>query len=275
MKMAQEVLKLSDSELRKLQLEQLDILVEFDRVCRKHDIKYIIDSGTLLGAVRHKGYIPWDDDADVRMLRSEYNKFCEVADELGNDYFFQNHKTDKGYPWLYAKVRKNGTTAVRIGQERLNMHQGIFIDIFVCDGVPDNRFLKRIRDSVSFVNRKILYSAVAKDNAPTAAKRAFWKMVHLIHPNIAHGIDHLVGTLFNENNCSRVGSNGYHHPVEIKGFKKEWLTDLTELEFEGHLFLAPKDYDGCLTFIYGDYMKLPPLEERTGNAELTHLSFRK
>ncbi|MGN0638566.1 MAG: phosphorylcholine transferase LicD [Huintestinicola sp.] len=273
--MKKNVLKLSDDELRKLQLEQLDILIEFDRICRKHNIKYIIDSGTLLGAVRHKGFIPWDDDVDVRMLRSEYDKFCEAAGELGKDYFFQNHTTDKGYPWLYSKIRKNGTTAVRVGQEKLKMHQGIFIDIFVCDGVPDSKYLKKLRDSISLINRKLLYSVIARDNAPTAAERTFWELVSFIKPDAAHFADRLVRTLFNENNCSRVGSNGYHHPVEIKGFKKEWLTDLTELEFENRFFLAPKEYDECLTFIYGDYMKLPPPEKRTGNGEFTHLSFRK
>lgn len=267
-------IQLSEKKLRLLQLEQLEILIEFDRICRMNNIKYIIDSGTLLGAVRHKGFIPWDDDIDVRMLRSEYEKFCNAAKDLRPEYFFQNHDTDKGYPWMYAKLRKNGTLAVRTGQENIKMHQGIFIDIFVCDGVPKNMILRCIRNSVSFINRKILYSIIARDNAKTVTQKKLWKLISLINPNIAHKSNKIIQTLFNENNCKKIGSNGYHDRAEIKGMKKEWLSELTELEFEGHFFKAPNDYDECLRFMYGDYMKLPPVEKRKNKADFSVIKFK-
>lgn len=97
---------LNSEEHRKLQLIELELLEEVDRICDKYNIQYILDSGSLLGAVRHKGFIPWDDDADISMTRSEYEKFCKVCTEelKGSNFFFQNDNTDKYYRWGYGKL---------------------------------------------------------------------------------------------------------------------------------------------------------------------------
>ena len=98
------------SVLRRLQQTEFEILKEFDRICKKHNIQYFLDSGTALGAARHKGFIPWDDDIDVGMLRSDYEHFLEICPkELEQKYFLQTIETDPGCPCLFAKIRKNGT----------------------------------------------------------------------------------------------------------------------------------------------------------------------
>lgn len=108
--------QLSKEELRRMQLLELDMISELDRVCRKHDISYVIYGGTLLGAVRHKGFIPWDDDADIAMLREDYKKFQKYAKELDPAIcYFQDHDTEPEYIWGYAKVRRTGTRLVRAG----------------------------------------------------------------------------------------------------------------------------------------------------------------
>lgn len=106
---------LDDVVLRKIQLIQLEMLQEVDRICKKHNIYYNIIAGTLLGAVRHGGYIPWDDDADVALLRNEYEKFRKVCRvELDRTkYYFQDHKNTKGYRWGYGKLRRKNTLFLR------------------------------------------------------------------------------------------------------------------------------------------------------------------
>ena len=128
---------LTPQEFRRMQLVELELLKEIDRVCRQNDIKYVIFCGTLLGAVRHKGYIPWDDDADVAMLREDYEKFKTVCKQLNPEIaYFQDHTTDSEYRWGYAKVRRSGTSYVRLSQEHMKYKNGISIDIFPLDDIP-------------------------------------------------------------------------------------------------------------------------------------------
>lgn len=263
---------MTPEELRKMQLIQVDLLTEFDRVCRKSKIRYILDAGTLLGAVRYGKFIPWDDDIDVRMLRSDFEKFSKIAaKELDSSVFFQSNKTDKHYPWLYSKLRKEGTRAVRVGQENLKMKDGVFIDIFPCDGVPTNRILCKMRSGIATMCRKILYSRIAKDSAKTAGERLFWKAVSLIPKGVAYSIAGLMARLFHEENCERAGSMGWHAPKDNNGFQMKWFTELTDIEFEGKKFLAPKDWDGFLRYSFGDdYMTPPPVEKQGASSPLSY-----
>ena len=150
--------KLTPQEFRTMQLLELDLLIEFDRVCRRHGIKYCITCGTLLGAVRHKGYIPWDDDADIAMLREEYEKFRAVADEMDASVcYFQDHYNDPEYLWQYGKLRRTGTSFVRVGQEHMKGKTGVFVDIFVLDDCPKSVLGMELQDLWCFFLRKILY----------------------------------------------------------------------------------------------------------------------
>lgn len=110
-----------------------------DRVCEKHNILYWLDSGSMLGAVRHNGFIPWDDDLDIKMYRDDYEKFLAVApQELKKQYFLQTHQTDSEYPLFFAKVRKNNTFIDEKRYRRLNIHKGIYVDIFPVDKLGSN-----------------------------------------------------------------------------------------------------------------------------------------
>lgn len=261
--MNKQPMELSDAQIRKMHNVQLTMLIEFDRICRKHNIKYILDGGSLLGAIRHKGFIPWDDDIDIRMLRGEYEKFCEVSNELSQDMTFQNYELDKGYPWMYAKIRMNGTKAVKIGQDKLDMHSGIFIDIFPCDGVPDNNKKRKIYNIKAKICRKILYARTAKELSNNVWKCLGWNVVCLIPKKMVYHVYENMQRKYTEFNCSKVGIIGWHGIEETTGFDLKYFKDLVEVEFENHLFWAPRDWNGFLSFAFGaDYMKVPPVEKQ-------------
>ena len=131
-------------EMKEIWAVELDLLVEFDRVCKENGLKYFASCGTKLGAVRHHGFIPWDDDVDVMMLRDEYDKLCKIAPQLfAYPYFFQTEETDKGSARGHAQLRNSKTTAILKSEARMcyKYNQGIFLDIFPLDNIPDDEKL--------------------------------------------------------------------------------------------------------------------------------------
>lgn len=267
--------RMTPEELRQMQLIQIELLREFDRVCRLRGIKYIIASGTLLGAVRYQGFIPWDDDIDVEMLREDYEAFLKAAgQDLDKRMFFQDHRTDRGYPWLYGKLRMNGTSAVRVGQERLKMHSGVFIDIFPRDPMPNRAAGRKSFELVGKLCRKILYARVMRTSAVTAWGRLGWTILSAVPKAVPFAAESLLRRLVSPRKAARVRCYGYHGRYETEGYDKRWFTDLTELPFEGGTYYAPADWHGYLSFVYGpDYMTPPPEAERIASSPMSSFYF--
>ena len=274
--------ELTSEEFRKMQLVELDMLVEFDRVCRKNNINYVLFGGSLLGAVRHKGYIPWDDDADIGMLRDDYNKFKEHMNEMNKDIcYFQDHETDPEYRWGYGKLRRTNSKYVRVGQEHLKCKTGIFVDIFPMDDVPKNLIGQLFQDWHCFCLRKILWSEVAKYNT-----NGLWKIWFTLLSKIP------VSFVFSQlkryeikssnSSCNRVrclafpatGTLYKKNPIsERYSMPKSWFTDRAEYEFEGKRLFSSRNYDEVLKYIYGDYMKLPSLKDREQHSPFSEIKF--
>ena len=277
-----EVKIIKGEEFRRLQLVQLDMLLELDRVCRANEINYVIFAGTQIGAVRHKGYIPWDDDADVAMLREDYEKFKTVTSQLDSSIcFFQDHTTDPEYRWGYGKLRRTGTTFIRAGQEHIKCKTGVFIDIFPLDDIPKSTAGQMIQDFNCFLLRKITWSEIGRVSEKGLAK-AWWTLVSRIPVSwVYRRLDHYVRKSRNDSdNFVRIlmfkslTKRYFKAPIKDRyGYPKKWITERAEYEFEGHMLYGTKDYDPMLKLFYGDYMTLPPENDREPHAPVSEYSF--
>lgn len=258
------MVQLTKSELRKVQLIQLEMLVEVDRICRKCNIKYNIIAGTLLGAVRHKGYIPWDDDADVALLRPEYEKFREVCKtELDSTrFYFQDNRNTKGYRWGYGKLRRKGTVFMRENQEHMPYEQGVFIDIFPLDNVPDSYPVRMIHNFHCFCIRKVLWSEVGKKADQSKIMRVWYLMLSRIPAEMVYRHYYRFLHRWNQKETKWVRILTFPTPNREYGYRKEWYQNSSEYLFEGIKLCGIKDYDAYLSFKFGRYLELPPAEGR-------------
>lgn len=258
------MIKLDQETLRKIQLIQLEMLVEVDRICRKCNIHYNIIAGTLLGAIRHKGYIPWDDDADVALLRDEYDRFrlaCEI--ELDQEkFYFQDHINTPGYRWGYGKLRRKGTVFLREFQEHMPYKQGIFIDIFPLDFVPDNRLLRCINNFHCFCIRKLLWSAVGRKAEKNCFLRWWYTLLYQIpiHKIWKHYEKFMRQGNRKETKFVRILT--FPTPNREFGYLYRWYENSCDIVFEGFHFKGIQQWDEYLSFKFGDYMSLPPIELR-------------
>lgn len=290
------IIEFTPERMRQMQLLQLDILKEFDRICRKHGLKYTLCGGSMLGAVRHKGFIPWDDDIDVTMLRDEYERFCAICrTELNQEkYFLQTMDTDPEYRLVYGRILLNGTAFVRAGQEHMKSRNGIFIDIFPRDGLSDIFVVRMIQRWMALLLRKTLYSPVGVLRSPKRINRiAFWflsKLPRSFAINLLSVIQALnfgketelvecYGLMEDkENKKQELGPKGYRaYKQELKkeskkekeerkerskGFKRIYFEQLMEMPFEDMNAKVSVYYDTWLKGNYDDYMKLPPKHKR-------------
>jgi len=266
--------------LNKLHQVQLDSLLEFKRICDKHNIKYSLVAGTLLGAVRHKGFIPWDDDVDIGMLRNEYEKFIKVApDELKQDYFLQTWQTDPGFALPFAKLRKNGTKFVEQNSSETNAHCGVFIDIFPFDNVPLNETHKKVQNIISYILKRIL---LIRLNYKVWQKSEYLKKVIYTLARIFSKVFSIrqiknrlynVMVRYNKDVAEEIVTFGGSYGYSKESIKKEWLMDQKDIQFENEVFSAPFDSEAYLAYFYGDYMTPPPEDERYNRHNVTTIQF--
>lgn len=254
--------KIDSNELKKLQVEMLDV---FDAFCKKNGIRYWLDFGTLLGAVRHKGFIPWDDDVDIAMLREDYEKAAELFNAQSDGLIqFQTPFNNKDYAYPFGKLVNTKTVLYEYGTK--GIVTGVYVDVFVYDHAPDDaQASKKIFKKRDFLGRIRRLKLPIREGIGGAKKIAYVVGSSLLLPISRNSINRKLDK--NARKYEKVETNkvsSFADPYDSTYFSVDKATFLeqTELEFEGKLYPAPKNYDYWLQVLYGNYMELPPVEKR-------------
>lgn len=275
-------------ELKKLQDKQLEILKEVHEVCKKLDIRYTLSSGSALGAVRHQGFIPWDDDIDIAMTRKDYDKFISSGSKImRSKYFIQTYQTDPQYPHIFAKVRDNETTLIEKSTQNLSINHGVYIDIFPIDKVSNNKLLRIIdKYTLSFLNLVKFstdkeYCKISKSKKSRYIRLLIYPFARIIGTQRLCKIEDRVRTKYNRNDLCKTtyADSGQVSPPHRLTDKRLMDIDIfnkvREVLFENEKFYLIEEYDRYLNTTYGEYMKLPPVEKRISHHDIISLDLDK
>lgn len=239
---------MTESELKSVQVAQLNILKSVLEVLNNHQLQYIAVGGTALGAYRHQGFIPWDDDIDIAMPRKDYDAFLKLQNELPSGLFIQHASTDPHYPMYFMKVRQDDTLFREKRFQRVDMHHGIFIDIFPLDNL----------ENITASESKL--------------KKAEKRLRHCELP-LKKWLNRLKNPLKSKqdyfNDFDKIVQQHNNKSTEVVGyiemndhFQLEKLWPAAPLPFEDIEIMVPKDITGYLENKYGDYMRIPEVHER-------------
>lgn len=251
--------------LQKLQSIEVEILEEIVRICNKHALTYFLVGGTLLGAVRHRGFIPWDDDLDIAMPRKDYNKFLAVCPyELNTAYALQYHGNEPHYISGFAKIRKKKTIFQEKGFENL-AENGIWVDIFPLD------YSRGAQKKGEQIKRKLIMSiraVIGVRNGYFTQKvsphiRVITKIANVLKLSNSQIVSIYTWLSASRKKGDYIVNQGSQYGLIKQTIPKDKYFPATELMFCGKMYSVPHDYDGVLRSIYGnDYMQLPPVEKR-------------
>ena len=259
--------KICDIPLSEVQDYLFEILLELDRICRKHNIKYSLEGGTLLGAAKYGDFVPWDDDLDVVMLRPEYERFIEVSkNELNEKFFLQNSDTEKYFPLNYTKIRYKESKYVQKNYEFLDINQGLFLDLYPLDYVNEKKY-RNIMHMVGLLNGaknvklEILLSPLHKTPPVSKMKSVMYRLVSIFSlQHLNNALKCMMMSSKTKTTVLNLCNPTYSDiPINVQRFQ-----EYTEIVFRNHKFTVVKDYDNWLKETFGNYMNNEPDEATRG-----------
>lgn len=259
---------LNDEQMIRIKKIELDMLKVFVSICEQLGLKYYLIGGTLLGAVRHKGFIPWDDDIDVGMPRKDYEIFVERAGMFLPDYIFlQNYRTDENMIFPFTKLRNSNTTYIEVRTKKSKMNQGAWIDIFPLDFYENNeRKRKILTKRISMINMRIGMEQHFVDNRTrsfvrSSMRKLVFAFIRKRYPTLKSAVKK-VDDIYSSTSPSDIWVNksgAYPGKEEVP---VKWFGKGCYVVFENMKVCAPIEYDKYLKHIYGDYMTPPPIEKQ-------------
>ena len=256
---------INEETLQELHATLLKMLDQIDHFCRENDIPYFLDSGSALGAVRHHGFIPWDDDIDIGMMREDYNRFVELALQgLPGDLVLQNELTEKHYYLFYSKVRKQHTVYPQnLQRERFFSEKGIQIDIFPFDYVSDDERKRKKQADVAKLYRRIAEFRLKDELSKKRWKWGAYYIMRLIPTKVFRRHYEKIVTKYNDRKTNTVASFTYRMARKKHYFfPTNAIIPVKDIMFENHKYMIMNDPHYYLKTMYGDYMHLPPEEKR-------------
>jgi len=260
--------------LNAIQQLLLGYLLEVDRICNKHNIEYFLGGGTLLGAARHKGFIPWDDDVDIMMDRPNYDKFLEVAGaELPDGMILQDPKKDKNYFYCYAKLRLTDTVfSTDFSKHHKNTEDGFAFDIFCHDKTANSKLGQKIHSQLTLFWLAMVFNKWNNRKVDNGNK--FQSVICDFLKNIfplRFSMKMLLWTLemFKHKKNAKYFYDGMGKSVHKGGFDKSFVANEIRVDFEGYKLPVPEKYKEYLTNHYGDFMELSPISTRLLSHEIT------
>ncbi len=250
--------------LRRIQLIELEMLKEFDRICRKHGLKYTLGFGTLIGAVRHGGFIPWDDDVDVCMLYEDYIKFIELAPtELNADKFFlRTQETDKDCNLSFIQIKRNNTVYCRNMRNLFDTHLGVFIDIFPYYNGCNSRILHRIQHKICRFYKTMLWAHMGAVEEKRRFYRQYYMLLSKVSNKTAYKRYMKWATIFKKPTDKLSFLSLLKNPYNKADTKRENLENIREIDFEGCKFFVSENYEDILKERYANYKSYPPVDSR-------------
>lgn len=268
-------MRYDDETLRKMQLMELDILKDVDRVCREHGIEYFLDSGSALGAARHNGFIPWDDDIDIGMMRDDYDKFLSIGSEaLGDRFVLSEPATNANHSAMFAKVWLKGTKFYTTETLDAGVHQGVGIDVLPYDVLSEDEAVARKQQRSCDLLQKLLYLYHSKN--VVVPHKGILGSLERAACVVAHGFlrvfsshEHLVERF------EKAALAGADHPgtistcmpyVSVGTYPTSALVPVVYHEFEDGQFPVPAKLEGYLEIMFGNWRELPPVGERRQHA---------
>ena len=249
--------------LQKLHQVELEIMDEIHRLCIKHHISYFLDSGSALGAVRHGGFIPWDDDIDIGMLRDDYERFLEVAKhELDNRFYLHTNETDPNYLLFFAKIRKNNTQ-FRVEGDEQYAHHGIWVDIFPFDNISSNPIIAKWEIKVGRMLKRLYGNRVGGMNRLSKLSRMKYYLICWIPINCFRQWFEKFCLRYYGCNTKYVTCFSYKMARQFNLlFPQSAFSSFKPCKFEDRQYFLMSDYETYLRTMYGNYMAFPPKDKR-------------
>lgn len=261
------------NDTQRIQQRLLIMAKVFHEFCEKHGLKYYMLGGTMLGAVRHKGFIPWDDDIDFGMMREDYEKFLSLRDEYPSGYSLNDYKSDKNFKYGFCKIYDENSTYIE-KLCKVELIGGIFIDVFPLDNIGDD-FDKAIALSKKIRSRKKIVNAIMYKGARLTLAKTIISGALQIMPKTNKWYDWIYNTIGKyKNKDSKYITNVFGASHEKETVAKEVFGEPRLYDFEDTKFYGVADYDKYLSRMYGDYMTPPP-EDKRGGHSICHVEFDK